>query len=79
MESCCRVLAAAPNFYLDNLDVFYRYVRLLALHLLSLEPLAHRRKVANLSLFYRYELGRISYIRNLRKRVALPVITAIAL
>ena len=36
------------------------YAGLLVLHLLSLEPLAHHRNVASLSLFYKYYFGRCS-------------------
>ena len=45
-----------------NCWISYRngYVGLLVLHLLPLEPLAHRRNVASLSLFYRYYFGRCS-------------------
>ena len=37
-----------------------RYTGRLSLHVLPLEPLAHRRNVANLSLFYRYYFDRCS-------------------
>ena len=46
------------------------YVGLLVLHLLPLEPLAHRRNVASLSLFYRYYFGRCS--SQLAQLVPLP-------
>ena len=53
------LLAATSNCWIS-----YRngYVGLLVLHLLtpSLEPLAHRRNVASLSLFYRYYFRRCS-------------------
>ena len=57
-----------------NCWISYRngYVGLLVLYLLaaSLEPLAHRRNVASLSLFYRYYFGRCS--SELVKLVPLP-------
>ena len=51
MEYCCHVLAGAPSCYLE----FCRTVgpSLAA----SLGPLAHRRNVAILILFYRYYFG----------------------
>ena len=55
-----------------NCCMSYRngYVGLLVHHLLSLEPLAHRRNVASLSLFYRYYFGRCS--SELAQLVPLP-------
>ena len=55
-----------------NCWISYRngYVGLLVLHLLPLEPLAHRRNVASLSLFYRYYFGRCS--SELAQLVPLP-------
>ena len=47
MEYCCHVWAGAPRTTVPSLAA-------------SLEPLAHRRNVASLSLFYRYYLGRCS-------------------
>ena len=54
MEYCCHVWAGAPSCYLELLDkpqklIFRTIGPLLAA---SLEPLAHRRNVASLSLFY---------------------------
>ena len=62
MEYCCRVWAGAPNCYLELLDKLQKRIcgtvgpSLAA----SLEPLAHRRNVASLSVFYRYYFGRCS-------------------
>ena len=47
MEYCCHVWAGAPDCSLELLD---------KLHAASLEPLAHFRNVASLSLFYRFTL-----------------------
>ena len=60
MEYCCHVWAGAPSCYLELLDRLQKRIfrtggpSLVA----SLEPLAHRRNVASLSLFYRYYFGR---------------------
>ena len=62
MEYCCHVWAGAPSCYLELLDKLQKRIcktidpSLAA----SLEPLAHRRNVTRLSLFYRYYLGRCS-------------------
>ena len=62
MEYCCRVWAGAPNCYLELLDKLQKRIcgtvgpSLAA----SVEPLAHRRNVASLSVFYRYYFGRCS-------------------
>ena len=62
MEYCCHVWAGAPSCYLELLDKLQKRIcstvgpSLAA----SLEPLAHRRNVATLSLFYRYYFGRCS-------------------
>ena len=60
MEYCCHVWA--PSCYLELLDKLQkRLCRTVDPSLAaSLEPLAHRRKVASLSLFYRYYFGRCS-------------------
>ena len=50
MEYCCHVLAGAPSRY--------EYAELGPSLAASLEPSAHRRNVASLSLFYRYYFGR---------------------
>ena len=62
MEYCCHVWAGAPNCYLDLLDKLQKRIcRIVGPSLAaSLEPLAHRRNVASLSLFYMYYFGRCS-------------------
>ena len=62
MEYCCHVWARAPSCYLDLLGkVQKRICRIVGPSLAaSLEPLAHHRNVASLSLFYRYYFGRCS-------------------
>ena len=59
MENYCHVWAAAPSCYLELLDKLQnRICRTVGPSLAdSLEPLAHRRNVARLSLFYRYYFG----------------------
>ena len=53
MEYCCHVWAGAPSCYLDLLDKLQKRIcRVFGPSLAaSLEPLAHRRKVASFSLF----------------------------
>ena len=60
MEYCCRVWASAPSCYLQLLDKLQKRICGTVVPSLaaSLEPLAHRRNVASLSLFYRYYFGR---------------------
>ena len=72
MEYCCHVWAGAPSCYLDLLDKLQKQIcRILGPSLAaSLEPLAHRRNVASLSLFYRYYFGRCS--SELAQLVPLP-------
>ena len=72
MEYCCHVWAGAPSCYLDLLDKLQKRIcRIVGLSLAaSLEPLAHRRNVASLSLFYRYYFGRCS--SELAQLVQLP-------
>ena len=62
MKYCCHVWAAAPSCYLDLLGKLQKWIcRIVGPSLAaSLEPLAHRRNVASLSLFYRYYFGRCS-------------------
>ena len=62
MEYCCHVWAGAPSCYLDLLDKLQKRIcRIVGPSLAaSLEPLAHRRNVASLSLSYRYYFGRCS-------------------
>ena len=62
MEYCCHVRAGAPSCYLDMLDKLQKWMcRIVGPSLAaSLEPLAHCRNVASLSLFYRCCFGRCS-------------------
>ena len=62
MEYCCHVWAGAPSCYLELLDKLQKGIcRTVGPSLAaSLEPLAHRRNVASLSLFCRYYFGRCS-------------------
>ena len=62
MEYCCYVWAGAPSCYLKLLGKLQnRICRTVGPSLTaSLKPLAHRRNVASLSLFYRYYFGRCS-------------------
>ena len=72
MEYCCVVWANAPSCYLGLLDKLQKRIcRIIGPSLAtSLEPLAHRRNVASLSLFYRYYFGRCS--SELAQLVPLP-------
>ena len=72
MEYCCHVWAGAPSCYLELLDKLEKWIcRTVGPSLAaSLEPLAHRRNVATLSLFYRYYFGRCS--SELAELVPLP-------
>ena len=60
MEYCCHVWAGATSCFLKLLDKLQkRLCRIVGPSLASsLEPLAHRRNVASLGLFYRYYFGR---------------------
>ena len=62
MEYCFHVWAGAPSYYLKLLDKLQKQIwRSVDPSLAtSLEPLAYRRNVASLSLFYRYYFGRCS-------------------
>ena len=62
MEYCCHAWAGARSCYLELSDKLQkRTCRTVGPSLAAfLEPLAHRRNVASLSLFYRYYLGRCS-------------------
>ena len=62
MEYCCHVWAGAPSCYLELLDKLQKRIcKIVGPSLAaSLEPLAHHRNVASLSLFYRYYFGRYS-------------------
>ena len=72
IECCCHVQAGAPSCYLELLDKLQKQIcRTVDPSLAaSLEPLAHRRNVASLSLFYRYYFGRCS--SELAQLVPLP-------
>ena len=60
MEYCCQVWTGAPSCYLEWLDKLQKQIcRTVGLLLaVSLEPLAHCRNVASLSVFYRYYFDR---------------------
>ena len=62
MEYCSHIWAEARSCYLELLDKLQKLIcRIVGPSLAdSLEPLAHRRNVAGLSLFYRYYFGRCS-------------------
>ena len=61
-EYCCHIWAGAPSCYLELLDKLQKPIcRTFGPSLaVSLEPLAHCRNVASLSLFWRYYFGRCS-------------------
>ena len=73
MEYFCLVWAGAPICYLELLDKLQKRIcRIFGPSLAaSLEPFAHRRNVASLSLFYRYYFGRCS--SELAQLVPLPL------
>ena len=72
MEYCCHFWAGAPSCYLELLDKLQKQICSIAgpSPAASLEPLAHRRNEASLSLFYRYYFGRCS--SELTQLVPLP-------
>ena len=72
MEYCCHVWAGAPSCFLELLDKLQKRIcRIVGPSLAaSLEPLAHCRNMASLSLFYRYYFGRCS--SELAQLVPLP-------
>ena len=72
MEYCCHIWAGAPGCYLGLLDKLQKQIcRTIGPSLAAcLEPLAHHRNVASLSLFYRYYFGRCS--SELAQLVPLP-------
>ena len=72
MEYCCSVWAGAPSCNLKLLDNLQKRICRTVVPSLaaSLEPLAHCRNVASLSLFYRYYFGRCS--SELAQLVPLP-------
>ena len=62
MEYCCHVWDGAPSCYLESPDKLQKWMcRTVGPSLAAyLEPLAHRRIVGSLSLFYWYYFGRCS-------------------
>ena len=62
MEYYCYVWACAPGYYLKFLNKLQKRIFRIVGPLLAafLEPMAHRRNVAGLSLFYRYFFRRCS-------------------
>ena len=62
LEYCCHVWAGAPSCYLELLDKLQKWIcrTVGPSFAASLEPLAHRRNVASLSLLYRYYFARCS-------------------
>ena len=62
MKYCCHVWASAPSCYLELLDKQQKRIckTVGPSFDASIEPLAHCRNVASLSLFYRYYFGRCS-------------------
>ena len=72
MEYCCYVWASAASCFLELLDKLQKRIcrTVGPSHAASLEPLAYRRNVAGLSLFYRYYFGRCS--SELAQLVPLP-------
>ena len=72
MENCCHVWAGAPSCYFELLGKLEKRVwrTVGPSPAASLEPLAYRRNVASLSLFYRYYFGRFSF--ELAELVPLP-------
>ena len=72
MKYCCHVWAGAPSCYLELLDKIQKRIRRTVGPSLtaSLEPSAHRRNVASLSLLCRNYFGRCS--SELAQLVPLP-------
>ena len=72
MECCCHVWTGALSCYLELLEKLQKRICSIVGPSLatSLEPLAHRRNKASLSLFYRYYFGR--YSSELAQLVPLP-------
>ena len=72
MEYCCHIWASAPSCYLELLDKPQKQIcRIVGPSLAaSPEPLAHRRNLGSLTLFYRYYFGRCS--SELAQPVPLP-------
>ena len=74
MEYCCHIWAYAPSCCLELLDKLQKRICKTAClsYAASLEPLGHRRNLANLSLFYKYYFGRCS--SKLTELVPLPYV-----
>ena len=72
LEYCCQDRVHAPSFYLDILDKLKKKISRTvdSSRAVPLEPLSHRRNVANLSLFFRYYFGRC--LSELAQMVPLP-------
>ena len=72
MEYCCHIWSGAPSCYLELLDKLQKQICRTAGPSLGafLEPLAHCKNVASLSLFYKYYFGRSS--SELTQPVPLP-------
>ena len=72
MEYCCHIWTDAPSCYLELLDKLQKWIcrTVGPSWSASLEPLAHCRNVASLSIFYRYYFGRCS--SELAQLVPLP-------
>ena len=72
VEYCCYVWSGAPGCYLELIDKLQKRIcRTVGPSLTApVEPLSHPRKVASLSLFYRYYFGRRS--SELAQLVPLP-------
>ena len=72
IEYCCHIWAGVPSCYLELLDKLQKQIcRTVGPSLAaSLEPLAHHRNVASLSLLFRYCFGRCS--SELAQLVPLP-------
>ena len=62
VEYCCHVWVGVSSYFLELLNKLQKRIcRTVGSSLAtSLEPLAHRRNVASLSLFYKYYFGRCS-------------------
>ena len=72
IEYCYHVWTGAPSCYLELLEKLQKWIcrTVGSSPAASLEPLAHCRNVASLSLFYRYYFGRCS--SELAQLVPLP-------
>ena len=72
MEHCCHVWVGAPSCYVELLDKLQKRIcRTVGLSVAaSVEPSAHSRNVASLSLFYRYYFGRC--LSELAQVIPLP-------